>query len=574
MVNKSYIKLFTLFLLAGITVGVWWPDWATAQDSSQNLLKNSSLEPPYYGQGSQTRTVPHDWNLWIGSGDPTALPHNDPLQVLEGSVAWSIKQSGAAFTAAGYQQVAVTPGDTLRASAWSWVFTCNDAIKSCAITEPPYHRSDPSAGAALRVGIDPAGGIDPLADGIKWSAALAPYDQWAEMSVTATAQGSTVTVFLYMTQAQGLTLNEVYWDKTSLVVTGADTGTEEANGGEVPYVVPQSVRPDGSIVHTVQTGDTLWSIAYAYIEYNVTVDSIAELNGIKSNTRYLQPGQELLILPPGSVDPLTGQMITPGAPTVTPTPLTGTPTETGSQATRETQPLPSGETPETPTPELTDTPTLTPEPTATPTPEPTDTPLSTPTATITSTPEPTATPQEVAGLTTTEGTLCVAVYDDGNLNAARDPDESPLAGAQITLAGEKGEETYDFDGTDDPLCLGLPAGHYRMGVTAPDGYGLTTVDSVVVVLVSGRRVEVTFGGAEGYTSPPVPEATEESAPTGEIIPPGAAAPMVQEVAQANQKRKSTLDRLYAKSGLLILGAAGLIALGSVFALLTLRRPRL
>jgi hypothetical protein len=50
--------------------------------------------------------------------------------------------------------------------------------------------------------------------------------------------------------------------------------------------------------------------------------------------------------------------------------------------------------------------------------------------------------------------------------------------------------------------------------------------------------------------------------------------MVQEVAQANQKRKSTLDRLYAKSGLLILGAAGLIALGSVFALLTLRRPRL
>jgi LysM repeat protein len=590
MVNKSAIKLFALFLLAGITVGLWWPDWAAAQDSSLNLLKNSSLESPYYGQGSQTLTVPHDWTLWVGSGDPTALPHNDPLQVLEGAVAWSIKQSGVAFTAAGYQQVTVTPGDRLRASAWSWAFTCNDAIQSCAITAPPYHRSDPSAGVALRVGIDPAGGIDPLAEEIQWSAALAPYDQWAEMSVTATAQGGTVTVFLYMTQAQGLTLNEVYWDKTSLVVTGADTGTEETPGGEVPYVVPQSVRPDGSIVHTIQSGDTLWSIAYAYFEYNVTVDSIAELNGIKSNTRYLQPGQELLILPPGSVDPLTGQMITPGAPTATTVPPTdgappaGTPTETGPQATRETQPLPSGVTAETPTPEPTDPPTVTPEPTVTPTPtatpKPTDTPMPTPTptatatATTTATPESTATPQAVAGLTTTEGTLCVAVYEDGNLNTVRDPDESPLAGAQIALAGAAGDETLDFDGADDPLCLELPAGQYRMSVAAPDGYGLTTVDSVVVVLVSGRRIEVAFGGAEGYTPPPMPEVTEETTPTGEIIPPGAAAPVVQEAAPAKQEKKSTLDRLYDESGLLILGVAGLIALGSVFILLTLRRPRL
>jgi LysM repeat protein len=559
-------KLFTLLvLLAGIAAGGWWePGRVIAQEASPNLLKNGSLESPYYGQGSQTRTVPHDWNLWIGAGDPNALPHNDPLQVLDGAVAWGLKQSGAAFTAAGYQQVSVTPGETLRAAAWGWVYTCNDAIKSCAIAEPPYHHSDPSAVATMRVGIDPAGGLDPLAAGVKWSIPLAPYDQWAEMSVIAAAQNSTVTIFLFMTQERGLVLNEAYWDKASLEVVPGETAGTETGAGEVPYVVPQSVRPDGSIVHIVQSGDTLSSIAYAYFDYGVTVESIAALNeGIKPNTRYLQPGQELVILPPGSVDPVTGQMITPGAPTAQPTEVT-------PQATRETEPLPFGETQQTPTG------TPTPEPTITPTPAPTDTPTPTPTITptpeptITPTPEPSATPQAVAGLTATKGTLCVAVYQDDNLNAAHDPGEPPLSGAEITLSGAQGAENYTYNGAADPLCLELPAGHYQVGAGAPQGYGLTTVDSVVVVLVSGRQVEVAFGGAEGYTPPPVPAATESAA----AVSSGVAAPVVQEVPPVEEKnKKSTLDRLYDRSGLLILGAAGLIALGSVVILLTLRRPR-
>ncbi len=372
MVIKFALKLLMGILLVSALLAALLsrPDLSAAQETPPpppaNLLKNGSLETPYYGQGPQTRTVPNGWNLWISTGEPNALPHNDPIQVLDGTVAWSIKQSGAVFTAAGYQQVTVNPGDNLRASAWGWVFTCNDAIKSCAITEPPYHRSDPTAGAALRVGIDPAGGTDPAAAGVQWSAALAPYDQWVEMSVTAAAQGSTVTVFLYMTQAQGLVLNEVYWDNASLMIAAAGTTTADT-GGEVPYVVPQGVRPDGSIVHVVQTGDTLWSIAYAYIDYNVTVEFIAELNGLKANTRILQPGQELKILPPGSVDPLTGQPVTPGAAVATSTPpaLTAIPTGTPRadvtaaadsaepSATRETEPLPLAGAPRSATPEAT-----------------------------------------------------------------------------------------------------------------------------------------------------------------------------------------------------------------------------
>jgi LysM repeat protein len=579
MMKKWHSKLLIPLLLAGMAAGGWGVYRAAAQEPPVNLLKNGSLESPYYGQGLQTRTVPHDWGLWIGAGEPNALPHNDPLQVLDGAVAWSIKQGGAVFTAAGYQQVPVTPGDTLRATAYGWVFTCNDAITSCAIADPPYHRSDPLAGASMRVGIDPAGGLDPQSTGVKWSAALAPYDQWAAMSVTATAQSSTVTVFLYMTQTQGLALNEAFWDKASLIVVTGEIAATDTGGDEVPYVVPQSVRPDGSIVHIVQTGDTLSSIAYAYFEYDVTIDSIAALNGLKPNTRFLQPGQELMILPPGSVDPVTGQLITPGAPSASPTlPSDITPTAT-AQITRE--PLPGGdvlkpptETPtETAAPTETPTPTETPAPTGTPTPEPTFTP--TPAPTLTATPEPTATSQEIAALATPDGTLCVSVYEDTNLNGARDPGEVPLVGGPIVVSGAQGDTTYPYDGSADPLCIDQPAGQYHVSAVAPEGYGLTTVDSVVVGLVSGRTVDVAFGGAAGYSPLPTPESPGSAALAGgEPVPPGAVAPVIQEQTPKVKKKTTTLDRLYDRSGLFVLAVAGLIAIGSAFALATLRRPRL
>jgi LysM repeat protein len=569
MIYKSVVMVFILLLIAASGAGL---NRAAAQQPPANLLTNGSLETPYYGQGAQTRTVPQGWNLWVGAGEPNALPHNDPLQVLDGAVAWSIKQSGTVFTAAGYQQVAVEAGATLRASAWGRVYTCNDAITTCAISDAPYHRSDPSAGATLRVGIDPAGGTDPLAASVQWSAAIAPYDQWFEMSVTAAAQDSAVTVFLYMTQTQGLVLNEAYWDKASLiVVTGAETGTDTGDG-EVPYVIPQGVRPDGSIVHVVQSGDTLWSITYAYLDYGVTVDSIAALNDLKPNTRYLQQGQELLVLPPGSVDPLTGQMITPGAST-TPTAAAspeGTPTP---DATRETQPLPMG-TPlasatATVAPSPTTTPTETPRPTETATPRPTRTPR--PTATPTDTPAPTS--QAVAALSATEGTLCVTVYEDHNVSGTRDTGEEPLPAAEITLVGTDSEETYAYEGANDPLCLVVLAGQYQVMAVPPEGYGMTTAEAVVVALIGGRKVDLVFGGAAGYTPPPAPAVTENA--PADTIPSGAVAPVVEQVRPADQNDDNTLlDRLYERSGILVLGLAGLIAVGGVFLLVVLRRPRL
>jgi LysM repeat protein len=61
----------------------------------------------------------------------------------------------------------------------------------------------------------------------------------------------------------------------------------------IPFVVPQGQQPDGSIVHTVQPGDTIDSIAYAY---GVSRTDIMQLNNIK-DPRIIHLGQKLLIKP-------------------------------------------------------------------------------------------------------------------------------------------------------------------------------------------------------------------------------------------------------------------------------------
>lgn len=317
--------------------------WASGSARAQtNLLINGSLERPYLGQGAPTRTAPSGWSLWVGAGAPEAFPHSDRVQVIDGEVSWNIKQGDGVFTAAGYQRVGgLSAGTRLRASASAWLYTCNDRANSCIIPDPPYRRSDPSAGASVKVGIDPAGGTDPLAPSVVWSGSVAPYDQWAVPSVVADAQGDAVTVFLYATQAQGLALNNVYWDNAQLVRTDEAVTPGGAPGGapapapivqEAPFAMAQGVRPDGSIVHVIQQGDTLSSIAYAYSQYGVTRETIAALNeGIRPNTALLIPGNELIILAPGSVDPLTGRPAAgagsaPGTPVVT---VIGAPDQSG-----------------------------------------------------------------------------------------------------------------------------------------------------------------------------------------------------------------------------------------------------
>lgn len=582
MLRHRYFVIMTLFAATLAALGAWLPrQRVTAQDT--NLLANASLERPYYGQGAPTRTAPQGWNLWVGSGAPDALPQNDRTRVRDGEVSWHIKQPGTPFAAAAYQRVeGVTPGETLRAQAYAWLFTCDNAQTGCAIDQTPYVRSDRAAGAVVRIGIDPTGGTDPSSGAIVWSADSSPYDGWGALTVATTAGGEAVTVFIYVSQAAGLALNEVFLDQASLVrASDLSAGPEPAQ--EVPFVVPQGVRPDGSIVHVVQEGDTLSSIAFAYFDdYGVTLASIAELNDLKTHTRFLSIGQEIVILPPGSVDPQTGRRLEPGE-RATPVPTQATRPATQAPAADAT-PEPIEEPTEAPTEEVEAGPTVSAEtqplpgpggalataaPTEEPTPEPTEEPTAEPTEEPTEEPEPAAPAVAAAPeLLATEGTLCITVYRDDDMNGRQDAAEDFLTGGQIVTA-QPGSVENMVDYVEGPLCMDLEPGWYEVRAILPEGYGSTTVDSATVRLASGRQVDIAFGGAEGYVPPAIPEG-EAGDVAAEVVPPGAVAPMVEMPVETDAD-KSTLDQLYDNSGLIVLAAAGVFAVGSALGLLLTRR---
>jgi len=69
---------------------------------------------------------------------------------------------------------------------------------------------------------------------------------------------------------------------------------EELAATPAPFVplAKSTPRDDGSVVHIVGFGQTLWEIA---VSYGVTIDDIRRLNGIPADSVVIQPGQELLI---------------------------------------------------------------------------------------------------------------------------------------------------------------------------------------------------------------------------------------------------------------------------------------
>lgn len=71
-------------------------------------------------------------------------------------------------------------------------------------------------------------------------------------------------------------------------------------------------RPDGSIVHTVRMGETLWGIAAVY---GNSVEQIAQLNQINPN-HFISPGDELLLRPPATPTVIGGNGYEERVPTV------------------------------------------------------------------------------------------------------------------------------------------------------------------------------------------------------------------------------------------------------------------
>lgn len=86
------------------------------------------------------------------------------------------------------------------------------------------------------------------------------------------------------------------WDQTSGAGNTPGVGATGAAGGTAQAVVPVEVatpEPDGSLIHIVQPGQTLWDIAVAY---DITLRMLYSLNHLDEKS-VIWPGDHLLIRP-------------------------------------------------------------------------------------------------------------------------------------------------------------------------------------------------------------------------------------------------------------------------------------
>jgi LysM repeat protein len=121
------------------------------------------------------------------------------------------------------------------------------------------------------------------------------------------------------------------------------SGTSVPAATSQPTIAPVNTstpNPDGAVIHVVQPGQTLWSIATSY---NVSLAELYRLNGLTDKSVIL-PGQKILVVPPA------------GTATPTATEPPPTPTSTSTRTSTPTRPPPSP----TPSPTLSPTPTIDP----------------------------------------------------------------------------------------------------------------------------------------------------------------------------------------------------------------------
>lgn len=545
-----------------------------------NLLTNPSFE----ASGNYTVVlasneegtvfgVPSGWDGWITTTPraetwmnlvPDGYPHTG-LFKFDGSRSLSISRGFASFTTAVYQRVSVAAGTNVRGSARGFM----------------ERGSTPPPGAQFRVGIDPTGGENPLNPAVVWSPWVSSPNSWVEATVDATSASGAVTLFLYSTQTSPSNPNAIYWDDAHLEAGGDGSAAASGTPGTAnvlptpafaPFVAPQGMREDGSIVHIVATGDTLDAIAVAY---RTTRDEILRLNNMTSRN-FLQIGQEIIVRPPtaqqtpdpgaatpaGSATPKAGgtlgvpatgvgtqaasiaQTVIAQATSTPTTQVSGTLANTSASPTVPSGTL-AGEGAQAVMTQTTVTTAVevsaTQETAGTPAPESPPTEL--PPAPVTEVAElPTIAPDVTA--------LCAWMFDDVNQNRIQESSEQPLAGGKIEIRqGNTIIESFTTDGSPDPTCFfEIEPGDYTASAIAPDNYGLTTAAVLNLRVQENARTNMRFGAGEGVTN---------------ILPPTQVAQVSATQIPAPIQEEAASNSLLQMSGLLLVGLAGVVILGGI-----------
>lgn len=138
--------------------------------------------------------------------------------------------------------------------------------------------------------------------------------------------------YYYVVDTAAATGSGQMQDTASAILTSVPSG---ADAGVSQYMIPVAVNtalPNGDVIHKVQYGQSLWSIA---IEYGTTIKNIQALNGLGEDSVVYQ-GQDLLVkkaaTQPVAPSPTAAAFVL-STPTIAPTPTISLPTATIISAT-------------------------------------------------------------------------------------------------------------------------------------------------------------------------------------------------------------------------------------------------
>ena len=150
--------------------------------------------------------------------------------------------------------------------------------------------------------------------------------------------------YYYVVDTAATTSSGQQQDTASTVLTSVPSGASEASGVS-QYMIPVTLstpRPDGTVYHKVQYGQSLWSIAIAY---GTTIKNIQALNGLGEYSTVYQ-GQELLVMTNATQAATAPPEVTPTEKIIeTPVPLTASePTLTPVQPTPTSEPTEEAKT--------------------------------------------------------------------------------------------------------------------------------------------------------------------------------------------------------------------------------------
>jgi hypothetical protein len=122
------------------------------------------------------------------------------------------------------RQISAPPFATVEVSAWAETWTGDH--------DDPYH-SDAAQNARVRVGVDPAGGVNPGAPTVVWGAEINPLSAWQPLPPVQGQVGESglLTIFLRSSPVYALKHNDVYWDDVQVTLVAVGQAPPAAGGG-------------------------------------------------------------------------------------------------------------------------------------------------------------------------------------------------------------------------------------------------------------------------------------------------------------------------------------------------------